>query len=172
MYVTQQFNAVVLGKIMSCYDSYKEEALKLYWKIRQAQRLKEEKEKSKLTPEEIMKLELQGVRNCIVKFMETGNIIDGYVWVYDYLTTHGLLSHTADERKESYIQAKQIMSKVKRKANQSADSYRQYISSIEGKRSEPVVVTAKKILLIDWLNIQVVRFGDRTAEEIIKMLEK
>lgn len=143
--VTQQLNAVVLGKIMAKYNDIKMERLNSY--MREKKRIEQENNQPKLTLEEEIKLVTQGVKKCYYETLENKKVPYGYSWVYEYLIDKlKILKVTKKEKiKEYNIQKKKLIAETKVKAQ--ASEVAKTIKLLEEKRSSKVIVAAQSSLL-------------------------
>lgn len=166
--VTQQFNCVVLGKVMNVYDEHKQQALYKYNRLKRDQQAEE----VELTEEQKMELTLQGVQNCFNEYVKTNTIIPGYIWVYDYLTKQNVLSNSDDEKKTAYKEAKLRLQLKKRPEGMSRNDYKNFRDSLEQNKSDAVVVEAKKDLLCAYFNKLTVRHADDALTSLINKIKE
>ncbi len=172
LYTTQQFNAVVLGKVMAAYDEHKKQALNKYMRIRSEQKAEEERKNQELTPEQKMNLTKQGLENCYNAYIKTQSIIEGYAWVYDYIVSKEVLTNTKEEKNQAIKEAKEILLKRLSSKTMSRDTYKNFKADIEKKDSNKVIVEAKNILLKQYFDYLLVRFDNTAVNELIKIVSK
>lgn len=171
-FVTQQFNAVVLGKIMNAYDEHKKIILNKYLRLKAEQKAEEEAKKNELTPEEKMKLAHQGIINCFSNYQKSRTIITGYVWVYDYLVKHNIFDVTDKEKKDAYKQAKQKILEEPKPLNTNRSVYKKMIEEVENNKSDKTIIEAKNILLKLYFDYLIGRYSDKAEEYLKEQLQK
>lgn len=171
--VMQQFNAVVLGKIMNAFAEHRDIALNSYLKLKKEQQLAAEEEANKLTSEEIMNLTLEGVTNCINQYNSKKYIINGYTWVYDYFEKIGLLTPTKEEKGKAWAKAKSDLIENAKNTEKTKELYNKAVREIESKGSGLPIVKAKALLLQTYFAEQISKKGFLKAkEEIINQVKE
>ena len=167
LFVTQQFNAVVLGKILNAYDEHKKIILNKYLRLKAEQKAERESKEKELTPQEKMKLTHQGVLNCFKNYKETFKIIAGYVWVYDYLVKHNIFDVTDKEKKDAYKEAKQRILDEPKPIGTNRSVYKKMLEDVENNKSDKAIIEAKNILLKLYFDYLIGRYSNK-AEELLK----
>lgn len=106
---------------------------------------KETVEETNKRLEEEMNLTLNGIEFCYNKFVETNEIITGYVWIYDYFVQLGIMNPTPEEKVSMYERAKTKIS-VEAKSL-SREDYKSVIKQLEQKKSSKAITKAQTMLL-------------------------
>lgn len=149
MEVFRELNSVVFSKVMAKWDEHKNNTLNAYYAKRAEQR---QKPKNELSMEQKFTLTMQGLKNCITEFINTGDIIAGYSWCYDLLTENGLLTPSVAERKKAYSDA---VTELTQSAKQQPKTIREILlKQLEEEKAAPAVTRAKNNLLMAYFNKQ------------------
>lgn len=108
---------------------------------------KKETNMPELSQEEKDNLIYMGVVNCFDEFIQTKEIIDGYVWVYDHLDKLKIISFTPKEKKNQMLIAKERL-KQEKKQSLKLSQYAVFLKDLENNRKDQAIINmAKKMLL-------------------------
>lgn len=137
--VTQQLNAVVIGRVM-----------RLYEESRNTELLKTSRnENPVVTDKEKQELIKQGLIGTWNMFIETGDLEAGHTWVYDKFVKQGLINLTKDEKIEIYIQAQAnlISKKLEQRGVTDLGNFKKRLE----EKDDPIKNEAKRIALVNFL---------------------
>ena len=148
MLVTQQFNSVVIGRVMREYQALKDRELDEYRRLRTIQ-LNKKYEMPELTKEEKELLVYEGVLNCFENYKQTREVINGYVWVYDHLDELNIINFSPKEKKAKMLIAQERL-KAEAVCYTNAIKRKRLLETIQNLSSSPVVTEAKRLLLQDF----------------------
>lgn len=141
MMVTQQLNAVVIGKVMKNYEALKKSELDAYRREREKQNRKDKE----LTKEEKDEIVLVGILNCFEIFKETGEIQDGYTYLYQHFYELGKFPKHTNEFREN------ARSRAIESLEQSIKKQREEFKRVSYDYSEANITRkCKQIILGDW----------------------
>ncbi|MCM8906807.1 hypothetical protein [Tenacibaculum finnmarkense] len=169
--VAQQLNAVVLGKIMHAFDDLKKEKLNVYLRLRAKQRGLLEAKKYQLTPDQKKEKILSGIKRCFNNYLIDNRIIEGHVWIYDFLLEQKIINPTSDEKKIVYKGVKDSHKQKSRTAVQSISDYNKIVLEIESNTIQAVVIESKEVLLKQYFEKMVIRFGGKALDELLKLIK-
>lgn len=170
IFVSQQLNPIVLGKIMQAFDLRKKESLNAYLRLRSKQIAEEERKKNELTDEEKEELTIQGICRCYNYYQSKKDIITGYVWIYDYLQDNGTIKDSKEDKLEAMAKCKEKALNKPKPLNMSKEVYRQYKSDVEKNKNGEVIVAAKSLLLKYYFDVLLVKYGENALHELLKSL--
>jgi len=107
-------------------------------------------EPPQISEQEKKKLLDDGVTECYLHFLETGNIKTGKNWVYDYLTEQGEIKHDKAFKVECMQKAKANLLNDAKDITKLSDR-KAFITKLEDKgKNGKVIAEAKRVALIDY----------------------
>lgn len=162
--VTQQLNAVVIGKVMKMYDDHRKQKLSEYYRLRNAAAAVQ----PEISEEEKQRLIENGIRECYLNFKQTRTISVGRVWIYDWLIENKKINPTPEEKKRLYKEAKlKVVEESKLKGIQ---SYKDAVRSISAKSSPLAISKVKSMFVIRYFTrVEMLNTSDeRALKEILE----
>ena len=143
MLVTQQLNAVVIGRVMREYEEIKKRELDLYRRKRNEQLTKPKE----MTEEEKELIVFVGVTDCFAFYKHNKMIEAGKGWVYDYFFEKKRLPTHTKEFKEEIKQRALVTVKEDIKKNGISLQVSEALKSIN---PATVAVKCKELILMDY----------------------
>ncbi len=129
------FDRVLVGQIFNDY------------KTRKPVKKSDIKEK-KISQEDKDKWAFLGTVNCYDAFIQTGDIINGYVWVYNHLDKLNIINYSLkDKFAQMPIAREQLIQDNKQEL--SRDDYKTFVRDLENKRKSQAVINKAKKMLLD-----------------------
>ena len=137
--VTQQLNAVVIGRVMKLYEEKRNtEVLR-----------KDKKEDVILTDEQKAEIITQGLISTWNEFSEKGDLESGYTWVYDRFDKLGVIELSKDEKVSLMKQAESNL--ISRKLEERGVSDLVNFKRRLEEKGDPIKNEAKRIALVNFL---------------------
>ena len=153
--IPNYFDRILLGKIVTAYRDQKP-------------RKKETIKPIEMTDDAKQKLIIEGVTRCFEQYKQTGEIIAGYLWVYNHFFELGVLpDHTPEFKKEI---GKRALAALKREHSQDknkSNSMKAFLNNIE--RGGKLANMAKKLILGGYFE-ELEESGTSLAEVLRKSL--
>jgi len=137
--VTQQLNAVVIGRVMKIYEEKRNtEVLK-----------REQKQDIILTDDQKEEIIKQGLIGTWNEFLEKGDLSSGYTWVYDRFDSQGVIVLSKDEKVSLMKQAESnlISRKLEERGTMDISSFKRALED----KGDPIKNEAKRIALVNFL---------------------
>lgn len=89
-----------------------------------------------------------GLITCFDEFIQKGNIINGYTWVYDHLNELGIVKYSDDE-KRSQMPIAESRLRAEAKEMKSLNDYKTFIRDLEAKRLKQSIINKAKNMLLE-----------------------
>jgi hypothetical protein len=152
VFIAQQFNSVVLGKIMKNYAERRDDMLRGYYQKRRAQFTIPQN--NPITKKQNHEAAIRMMEQAYKDYTKSGKILSGFSFLYGWLLNADIISPTEQERKDAYENAKPIAAeKAKMLETSTAKNLLKQIDSQQS--SDVVIIEAKKLLIIKYFrNLQ------------------
>jgi hypothetical protein len=152
VFISQQFNSVVLGKIMKNYAERRDDMLRGYYQKRRAQY--SIAQNNPITKKQNHEAAIRMLEQAYEDYTKNGRIMYGFSFLYEWLLSSDFISPTDQEKKEAYENGKPIAA-AKAKTLETSTA-RNLLKQIESdKVSDIVIIEAKKLLIISYFrNLQ------------------
>lgn len=162
----QQLNSLVIGKVMSQYQEYKNEKLKIY---RMNQRNKELDHEAPSQEEQQQMIENRIVE-LYMEYSNTGDISGPITHIYDHLATKKELPKHDREYKAKVMEkakalAKRYEAEKAMKSFSAAKALKMVTDQINSGKHESLKVICKRVVLRDYFKLKIEEANNQKIEE-------